>query len=178
MHKKLNEVKEFKNKVFNDNRGSFVKDYVHNWFNDIDFILKEKFYTYSKSGVIRAIHFQNIKQQAKLIRCVSGKIFDVVVDLRPNSKNFGDYQSFLLNGLNSPTIYVPEGFGHGYLVIEDAIVSYGCNEVFYPEYDDAIIYNDSDLNIKWPTSLVEKVILSEKDINAQTFKTFKSKLRG
>ena len=173
MHKNLIEVKEFKNRVFNDNRGSFVKDYVFDWFDEINFELKEKFYTYSKSAVIRAIHFQNIKQQAKLIRCVSGKIFDVVVDLRPNSKNFGNYQSFMLEGLNSPTIYVPEGFGHGYLVIEDAIVSYGCNEIFYPEYDDAILYNDLELNIKWPTNLVDKVILSDKDMNAQTFETYK-----
>ena len=173
MHKNLNEVKEFKNKVFNDNRGAFVKDYVFDWFDEINFELKEKFYTYSKSGVIRAIHFQNTKQQAKLIRCVSGKIFDVVVDLRPNSKNFGNYQSFMLEGLHSPTIYVPQGFGHGYLVIEDAIVSYGCDEIFYPEYDDAILYNDLELNIEWPTSLVDKVILSDKDINAQTFETYK-----
>jgi dTDP-4-dehydrorhamnose 3,5-epimerase len=174
MHKKLDDVLIFDNKVFDDNRGSFVKDYVHDWFGEINFSLKEKFYTYSKSGVIRAIHFQNVKQQAKLIRCVSGKIFDVVVDLRPDSPNFGDYQSFVLDGLSSPTIYVPEGFGHGYLVIEDAIVSYGCNEVFYPEYDDAILYNDIDINIEWPIDLVKKIILSEKDINAQSFNTFKT----
>ena len=116
-----------------DERGGFVKDYNIDTFkaNGIDYELKEVFYTISKRGVIRATHFQLVKQQAKLVRCISGHVYDVIVDLRPDSPTFGQWQGFDLTGENQKTLYIPQYFGHGYLVIEDSIVSYKCGEVFY-----------------------------------------------
>lgn len=160
-----------------DNRGGFLKDYSKEVFeqNGIVHDLKEVFYTISHKGVIRAIHFQRIKQQAKLVRCVSGKIFDVIIDLRKNSPTFKKWQGFILSGENMKELLVPEGFGHGYLVLENSIVSYKCAEKFYGEYDDGIRYDDPDMGILWPYELIggkEKVINSVKDDNLQSFSEF------
>ncbi len=164
--------------VAEDLRGAFVKDYSKEVFNanGIEHDLKEVFYTYSKKGVIRAIHFQRVKEQAKLVRCVSGKVYDVIVDLRPNSPTFGKWQGFELSEENHMEILVPEHFGHGYYVMEPSIVAYKCAEKFYGEYDDGIIWNDADINVKWPIPKGTEVILSDKDKNLQSFKEFKERL--
>jgi len=163
--------------IADDERGSFIKDYSLEVFKNkgIEHVLKEVFYTYSKKGVIRAIHFQHTKEQAKLVRCISGKIFDVIVDLRKESPTFGQWRSYILSDENKLELYIPEHFGHGYLVLEPSIVSYQCAEKFYGEYDDGIIWNDSELNIKWPLELVSQIILSAKDQALQTFQQFKNK---
>lgn len=160
-----------------DNRGGFIKDYNVDTFraNGIEHELKEVFYTVSKKGVIRAMHFQLDKQQAKLVRCVSGHVYDVIVDLRPNSPTYGKSKGFHLTGDNMEMLYVPKYFGHGYLVIEDSVVSYKCGEVFYPEGDSGIMYNDPDLNIDWPFELIggkDNVIISDKDLNLMSFKDY------
>lgn len=166
-----------------DERGYFIKDYSQEVFeqNGIHHDLKEVFYTNSHKGVVRAIHFQRVKQQAKLVRCVWGHVYDVVVDLRKNSKTFGKWQGFDLSEENKDELYVPDGCGHGYLVLEHSVVSYKCGEKFYGEYDDGILWNDPDINVKWPLELVggkEKVILSDKDKNLQTFAQFKKTYGG
>lgn len=160
-----------------DNRGGFIKDYNIETFRDngVEHELKEVFYTVSKSGVIRALHFQLDKQQAKLVRCISGHIYDVIVDLRPTSPTFKQWRGFDLTGDNQLELYVPPFFGHGYLVIDESIVSYKCGEVFYSEGDSGIRYNDSDLNIKWPFELIggeQNLIISEKDKNLMSFKEY------
>lgn len=157
-----------------DNRGGFIKDYNVDTFreNGIKHELKEVFYTISKKGVIRAIHFQLIKQQAKLVRCVSGHVYDVIVDLRPNSPTFGKWLGFDLTGENMYELYIPQYFGHGYLVLEDSIVSYKCGEVFYGDGDSGIMYNDKDIDIKWPFEKIggqHLLIISEKDKKLQSF---------
>lgn len=164
--------------VADDERGAFIKDYSHEVFlnHGIDHALKEVFYTYSKKGVVRAIHFQHTKEQAKLVRCISGKIFDVIVDLRKDSPTFGQWRSYLLSDENKLELYIPKHFGHGYLVLEPSIVSYQCSEKFYGEYDDGILWNDKELAITWPVELVDEIILSTKDQNLQTFKEFKDNL--
>lgn len=164
-----------------DERGGFVKDYNIDMFkqNGIDHELKEVFYTISKKGVIRAIHFQLVKQQSKLVRCISGHVYDVIVDLRPVSSTFGKWQGFDLTGENQKTLYVPRFFGHGYLVLEDSVVSYKCGEVFYGEGDSGIMYNDPDINIKWPFDKIggiDKMIISEKDIRLMSFKEYAKKI--
>ena len=161
-----------------DDRGGFIKDYNVETFkeNGIDHNLKEVFYTLSKKGVIRAIHFQLVKQQAKLVRCVSGHVYDVIVDLRPYSPTFGKWQGFDLTGENRLELFVPEYFGHGYLVLEDSIVSYKCGEVFYGEYDSGIRYDDKNLNVNWPFDKIggkDKLIISEKDLNLMSFEDYK-----
>lgn len=159
----------------NDIRGALIKDYSKEIFNDngINYDLKEVFYTISHKGVIRAIHFQNVKQQAKLVRCISGKIYDVIVDLRKDSPTYGQHLGFYLTGDNHIEILVPEGFGHGYLVLEESIVSYKCAEKFYGEYDSGIMWNDHKLNIKWPLEQLDcEVVLADKDKNLQSFDEF------
>lgn len=160
-----------------DERGGLVKDFNIDIFkaNGIEYDLKEVFYTISNKGVIRAIHFQIVKHQAKLVRCISGHIYDVIVDLRPDSPTFGKWQGFNLTGENQKTLYVPQYFGHGYLVIEDSIVSYKCGEVFYGEGDSGIMYNDPDIKIQWPFEKIggiENLIISEKDKNLMTLKDY------
>lgn len=164
-------IKPFKAR---DNRGHFIKDYSQKLFEQqgIKHNLKEVFYTTSEAGVIRAIHFQEVKQQAKLVRCISGEVFDVIVDLRKESKTFGQWCSLYLNDENHFSIYVPEGFGHGYLVIKPSVVAYKCSEDFYGEYDTGIIWNDPDIGIEWPLNQVKKITLSEKDQALKSFKKY------
>lgn len=160
-----------------DVRGCFTKDYSKEVFeaNGIKHDLAEVFYTTNYKGVIRGMHFQALKQQPKLVRCIWGHVWDVVVDLRKDSPTFRKWLSFDLIGENHNEILIPAGCAHGYLVLEKSIVSYKCGEKFYAEYDDGLIYDDPDICIKWPLELVggrEKVILSEKDKNLQSFREF------
>lgn len=165
-----------------DLRGGFVKDYNIETFasHGIDHELKEVFYTISKRGVIRATHFQLVKQQAKLVRCISGHVYDVIVDLRPDSPTFSQWRGFHLTGENQNTLYIPQYFGHGYLVLEDSVVSYKCGEVFYGEGDSGILYNDPDIGIKWPFEEIggiENLIISEKDLNLMSMKEYIEKVK-
>ena len=166
-----------------DIRGCFTKDYSKEVFeqNGIKHELAEVFYTTSYKGVIRALHFQREKQQPKLVRCIYGHIYDVVVDLRKNSSTFMKWLGFDLIGTKHNEILVPAGCAHGYLVLEESIVSYKCAEKFYGEYDDGIIWSDKDIDVHWPLDKIggiEKVILAEKDKNLQTFKEFVRKYGG
>ena len=119
-----------------DVRGEFIKDYSEEIFREhgIHHELKEVFYTVSHKGVIRALHFQREKQQPKLVRCIHGHVYDVVVDLRRDSPTFKQWLGFDLTGIGREEILVPAGCGHGYLVLEESIVSYKCAEKFYGEY--------------------------------------------
>lgn len=160
-----------------DIRGCFTKDYSKEVFeaNGITHNLEEVFYTTSYKGVIRALHFQREKQQAKLVRCIHGHIYDVVVDLRKDSPTFKKWLGFDLVGKEHNEILVPGGCAHGYLVLEESIVSYKCGEKFYGEYDDGIMWNDPDLNVQWPLEFIggeEKLILADKDKNLQSFAEF------
>lgn len=163
-----------------DERGSLIKDYNIDTFykNGLKHDLKEVFYTVSHKGVIRATHFQEVKQQAKLVRCISGRIYDVIVDLRKNSPTYGKWKGFELTGENHYCLYVPEYFGHGYLVLEDSVVSYKCSEVFYGEYDSGIKWDDPDIGIEWPLGEiggVKNLIISEKDQRLQSLKEYTKK---
>lgn len=157
-----------------DDRGGFVKDYNIDMFkaNGIEHELKEVFYTLSKKGVIRALHFQLVRQQPKLVRCISGHVYDVIVDLRPDSPTYGQWRGFDLTGENQHELYIPQYFGHGYLVLEDSVVSYKCGEVFYAEGDSGIMYDDRNLDIKWPFDRIggiENMIISDKDKSLMSF---------
>lgn len=157
-----------------DIRGCFTKDYSKEIFeaNGIHHDLAEVFYTTSYKGVIRALHLQRVKQQPKLVRCIHGHVWDVVVDLRKNSPTFKKWLTFDLIGEKHNEILVPAGCAHGYLVLEDSIVSYKCGEKFYSEYDDGIMWNDPDIGVQWPLELIgggEKLIIAEKDKNLQSF---------
>lgn len=161
----------------NDNRGSFVKDYSDFVFknNNIAYNLKEIFYTYSKKGVLRGLHFQEIEEQAKLVRCIKGLIWDVVVDLRYESDTFGKWLAFELSETNMIELLIPKGCAHGYLVLENSIVSYKCNNKFIDEYDSGIFWNDKNLKIEWPLEKVggvENLIISQKDQKLKSFSEY------
>ena len=166
-----------------DERGGLLKDYNVDVFkgNGIEHDLKEVFYTISKKGVIRATHFQLVKRQPKLVRCVSGKVYDVIVDLDPASPTFKKWQGFMLSGENMNELYIPGTFGHGYLVLEDSVVSYKCGEVFYGAGDSGIKYDDKDIAIDWPFDLIggkQNLIISEKDKNLMSFKDYLGVIYG
>ncbi len=160
-----------------DIRGCFTKDYSKEVFeaNGIHHDLAEVFYTTSRKGVIRALHFQRVMQQPKLVRCIWGQVWDVVVDLRRDSSTFRKWLSFDLIGQKHNEILVPAGCAHGYLVLEESIVSYKCAEKFFGEYDDGILWDDPDIAVQWPLALIggrERVILADKDKNLQSFSVF------
>lgn len=166
-----------------DVRGCFTKDYSKEVFeaNGIQHDLMEVFYTTSYKGVIRALHFQREKQQPKLVRCISGHVYDVVVDLRKDSPTFKKWLGFDLIGTKHNELLVPAGCAHGYLVLEDSIVSYKCSEKFYGEYDDGIMWNDKDIAVEWPLKKIggeSNMIVADKDKNLQTFKEFMERYGG
>lgn len=166
-----------------DIRGRFTKDYSKEAFQEHGIVhdLQEVFYTTSHKGVIRALHFQRTKQQPKLVRCIVGHVFDVVVDLRRDSATFKKWLSFDLAGENYREILIPAGCAHGYLVLEDSIVSYKCAEKFYGEYDDGILWDDEEIHVDWPLEKVggkENVILAKKDQQLQSFREFMEKFGG
>ena len=166
-----------------DVRGCFTKDYSKEVFekNGINYDLKEVFYTTSHKGVIRALHFQREIQQPKLVRCIYGHVYDVVVDLRKDSPTFKKWLGFDLIGDRHNEILVPAGCAHGYLVLEKSIVSYKCAEKFYGEYDDGIMWNDPDINVQWPLEKIggeQNLILADKDKNLQSFAEFIEKYKS
>ena len=160
-----------------DVRGCFTKDYSREVFeaNGIGHDLQEVFYTTSYKGVIRALHFQRVKQQPKLVRCITGHVYDVVVDMRKDSPTFKKWLGFDLVGEKHNEILVPAGCAHGYLVLETSIVSYKCSEKFYGEFDGGIKWDDPDINVTWPLEKIggrDKLIMADKDKKLPSFKEF------
>lgn len=166
--------------IMKDVRGTFTK-----YFSEIEMMeaglyidIKEVMCTTSKKGVVRGMHFQNIKEQGKLICVMKGRIYDVAVDLREDSPNYGKWKGYILTEERDLQIYIPRGFAHGYVCLEDAVVSYKVDENFYPEYDDGIYYADKDLNIDFDKYLEGKpAILSDKDKSLQSFIEYEEKIK-
>ena len=160
--------------VFGDERGSFLLEYNKKEFQaktglDVSFVLENQ--STSQYGVVRGLHLQKGEfSQAKLVRVIRGKILDVAVDTRKDSETFGKVFSVELSGDNNKQLFVPRGFLHGFSVLEDdTIVSYKCDNYYYPEAEDGVMFNDLDLNIDWKIPS-EKIILSEKDKCLKRFK--------
>lgn len=161
--------------VFNDERGCFRKPYEHNIFkaNGLDFEISEIDESVSKKGVLRGMHMQHTAPQHKLIRCISGEIFDVAVDARKGSATFGKYASVVLSAENQKMFYIPAGFFHGFLALRDnTVVNYVCAVDYNKAYDGGFIWNDKDINIAWPPELIGKLIISEKDKNLPSFSEY------
>ena len=166
-----------------DERGGLIKDYNIDTYKEagIDYELKETFYTISKRNVIRAIHFQLEKPQPKLMRCISGKVWYVIIDLRLESDTFGQYKALILSGDDPICILCPAGFGQGYLVLEDSVMSYKASEVFFGPGDAGIMYDDPDIGIEWPFDLIggkENLIISDKDLHLMSLKEYVNKEMG
>ena len=171
-------IKIIYSKVFTDERGIFSEIYNKKNFTSIgisdDFIQDN--YSYSrKKGVIRGLHFQiPPMQQSKLITIIKGKIFDVVVDLRKNSKFYGKYMSFELSAKNMKQLYVAPGFAHGFCSLEDNTeMMYKVSNLYSKNHDKSILWNDKTLSIKWPLS-DKNVFISDKDKKGIKFNNFLS----
>lgn len=165
--------------IAEDKRGNFIKDYSQKIFleNNLTHTIKEVFYAKSQKNVIRGLHFIAPELQAKLVRAISGKIYDVVVDLRKHSPTFGKWTGIELSDENQIAILIPGGFAHGYLTLTEAIVSYQCDTNFDSACDHGILWNDETLNIVWPLA-AEPPIVSDKDCRNMTFELFLQKFGG
>jgi dTDP-4-dehydrorhamnose 3,5-epimerase len=155
-----------------DERGYFLKSFERDSYAEAGLKpdIYESFETYSKKNVIRGLHFQTKNPQVKLIRAITGAIYDVVVDLRKASKTFGKYAGYELSSRNRETLWIPAGFAHGYKVLsEDAIVSYHCIGKYFKEYDTGIKWDDPDLAINWD---ITDPVVSSRDNGLPSFQCF------
>lgn len=173
---KLSGVLVIQPKVFKDARGYFFESYSKEVFHEHnitdEFVQDNE--SLSQKGVLRGLHFQNPPHaQVKLVRVISGSVLDVAVDIRKNSPTYGQYFSIVLSASNKTMLYIPEGFAHGFVVLEDnTVFSYKCSRTYHKESEEGVLWCDPDLNIEWGE---QTPLLSEKDKNAQKFKDFNSK---
>lgn len=172
---KLKGLFVIKPKVFVDERGYFYESYNKAIFTNagltLDFLQDNQ--SLSQKGVLRGLHFQNQPQaQGKLVRVITGSVFDVAVDIRKNSATYGEWFGMELSQTNKWMMYIPEGFAHGFVTLEnDTIFSYKCTNFYNKLSEDCILWNDPDLDIDWK---VENPILSQKDLNGKKMKDFVS----
>lgn len=168
---KFDDILLFRPTIYRDSRGYFTESFNQHVFNNltnlsIDFVQDN--HSLSKKYVLRGLHYQKSPyEQAKLVRVISGSIFDVVVDIRKNSKNFGKWLGFNLSSENSLQLWIPRGYAHGFVSLEDNTQVFYKTDNFYSKEDSICIdYNDSSLSIDWP---IENPILSDNDYNAIKF---------
>ena len=161
---KIPDVILIKPRVFEDDRGFFMETYKKSDFKKEGIYVKLAQSNHSKStyGVIRGLHFQyKPYAQSKLVRCIKGKVFDVAVDIRKNSKFFGKYVSVELSEENKYLLFIPQGFAHGFQVLSnEAEIEYLVDNEYAPDCEAGIIWNDEDINIEWP---INNLIISKKD---------------
>lgn len=154
-------------RVLGDERGYFFESFNERDFAaatglDVRFVQDNE--SFSKKGVLRGLHFQKEPYaQAKLVRVVRGRVLDVAVDIRPESPTFGRYIATELSGENHRQMFIPKGFAHGYVVLEDdTVFQYKCDEYYHPEAEGGIAWNDPEIGIEWPLAESE-ITLSDKD---------------
>ncbi len=158
-----------KPKVFKDDRGFFLESYNQEKYNQLNmsnFVQDNQ--SVSKKSVLRGLHFQYAPfAQGKLVEVLRGAVLDVAVDLRSDSPTFGKHYKIELNGLSQEQFYIPAGFAHGFVTLEDdTLFSYKCTNFYAPNHEASILWNDQELNIDWQ---VDNPILSEKDACAKLF---------
>lgn len=157
-----------------DRRGGFTKSFEKGIFKEagIELSVYETFASSSMKNVIRGLHFQDSVPQAKLVSVISGSVWDVIVDLRPESPTFRQWKGYELSSENHLSIYVPRGFAHGFVSFEDnTVMLYQCDGKYDKENDTGIVYNDPDIGICWPLD-EDKVICSERDRGLQSFREY------
>jgi len=163
-------------KVFGDSRGFFMETYNQKSFEELGLTMKfvQDNHSKSKKGVLRGLHFQTRNTQGKLVRVIRGRVFDVAVDLRKESETYGQWYGIELSAENKLMFYVPERFAHGFLTLDDDTeFVYRCTDLYSPEYDSGILWNDETLNIDWKFEEFginrEELTISEKDRKQQKF---------
>ena len=154
--------------VFGDSRGYFMETYSKSDFEELglnyDFVQDNQ--SKSKKGVLRGLHFQKENIQSKLVRVIKGEVFDVAVDLRPNSETYGKWEGVILSDENKKMFIIPKGFAHGFLVLSDeAEFTYKCDDVYNSRSEGGLMWNDPDVGIDWPLRdmKLEDLLTSEKD---------------
>ena len=162
-------------KVFEDERGHFFESYNREDLKkigiDAEFVQDNE--SYSKFGVLRALHFQVSMPQAKLVRVIKGEVLDVAVDIRPGSPTFGQHASFRLSAENKNQLFIPRGFAHGFITLsEDAVFQYKCDNYYDPNDKSGLIYNDPTLNIDWLLTN-DQIIVNERDRSFSNLAEFK-----
>ena len=166
---KFKDLKIIVSKIHNDKRGHFREIFKKKYFKHNKFVFT--CVSSSKKNVLRGLHLQTSNSQAKLITVTHGKIFDVAVDLRKNSKSFGKHVSITISHDDNFSFYVPEGFAHGFLCLsKTCTVNYKCSNYRHPKSEKTISWNDKNLKINWP---IKKPVLSDKDKNGLSLNEFK-----
>ena len=162
--------------IFKDSRGCFFESWNAKKFKQLgiseDFVQDNQ--SVSSKGVLRGLHFQNPPYaQAKLVRVIEGSVLDVAVDLRKNSPTYGMHVSVILSEQNNKSFFIPKGFAHGFLSLEDnTVFNYKCSDYYNKESEGSLLWNDEDLKIDWQ---IDNPLVSEKDLQADLFKNFKTK---
>jgi len=162
---KIKDVCIIDTKVFCDKRGYFMETYKREDFYNagLDYNFVQDNQSSSRKGVLRGLHFQKEHSQAKLVRVLKGEVFDVAVDLRKNSNTYGQWIGVILSEDNKKQLMIPRGFAHGFLVMSEyAEFAYKCDDIYYPNDEGGIVYNDPTIAIEWPD--VGELILSDKDL--------------
>ncbi|MEZ9239164.1 dTDP-4-dehydrorhamnose 3,5-epimerase [Vibrio splendidus] len=172
---RIPDVKIIEPSVFGDERGFFMETWNQKQFEELVTGKPTQFvqdnHSKSKKGILRGLHYQTANTQGKLVRVVSGEVFDVAVDIRKGSPTFGQWVGEYLSAENKRQLWVPEGFAHGFYVTSDeAEFVYKCTDYYNPTAELSIVWNDISLNIQWPSTV--SPITSMKDTNALTFKQF------
>ncbi len=160
-------------KVFGDDRGYFMETYNIADFKEagIECEFVQDNQSASRKGVIRGLHFQKEFPQDKLVRVISGEVFDVAVDMRKGSPTYGKWFGIRLSAQNKKMFFIPKNFAHGFLVLSDyAEFTYKCTELYHPDDEGGIIYNDPDIGIEWPIEDGMELVFSEKDKKWPTLK--------
>ena len=164
-------------KIFGDDRGYFIESYNKKKLEEIvgKVLFVQDNESKSSKGVLRGLHFQKPPyNQAKLVRCIEGKVLDVAVDLRNGSKTYGQHIVIELSSENKKQLFVPRGFAHGFLVLsETAIFAYKVDNIYAPDYDAGICWNDPILNISWGLDEID-ILVSEKDAKLPFFSEFET----
>lgn len=162
-------------RIFEDERGSFFESYNEEAFRKAGlptgFVQDNQ--SFSIKGVLRGLHFQNAPYaQGKLVRVIVGRVMDVAVDIRPESPTFGQYELFELDAIRNNMVYIPEGFAHGFVALEDSVFSYKCTNLYNKACESGIIWNDPELAIDW--GLADPIV-SDKDQQLPSFKSLFTK---
>ena len=163
--------------VITDRRGYFSKPFETDSFSahGISFTPMEELESESGRWTLRGLHFQRCHSQDKLVRALSGEVYDVAVDLRSDSGTFGEWRGFCLSGENRRMLYIPKGFAHGFLVLsQTAVLHYLCGDRYDPASEDGIIWNDPDLAVRWPLPPDAIPLLSQRDKSFQSFSRFRT----
>lgn len=168
-------LKVIEPKVFGDERGYFYEAYNYNDYKaaGIPEVFVQDNQSMSKRGVIRGLHFQKQFPQDKLVRVISGEVFDVAVDMREGSETFGQWYGVVLSAENKKQFFIPKNFAHGFVVLSDtAEFAYKCTDFYHPNDEGGIIWNDPEIGIEWPIPEDMELLFSEKDTKWGTLKAF------